>query len=90
MRDGDEADEADEVDEASETKYIIQYHDKRGLYDDVLVLVVDEVDDGSLEQNFTSCPNEIVMGAYKFEDDGWWDVKKIERIDSIPKIPYTG
>jgi len=76
-------------DEANISKYIIIYHDKRGLYDDVLVIVADEVNDGSLEQNFKRMPDVVVKALYGFDDDGWWEAKKIERINSIPRISYA-
>ena len=72
------------------TKYLLIYHDESNLYEDVLITVVDEVQDGSAYSNYRKHAGDIVNSVYGFVDnDGQWVLTKMINETEIPALYYT-
>ena len=65
--------------------YCVIFHDSRGLYNNVPVIILNPMSNELMAQLNTHA-NRIVREAYNFDDDGWWELDSLYSLDSIPRL----
>lgn len=61
------------------------FHDSRGLYNNVPVMILDPMNNEFIARLNTHA-NQIVRETYNFDDDGWWELDGLHSLDSIPRL----
>lgn len=64
------------------------FHDSRGLYNNVPVMILDPMNN-ELMARLNTHANQIVRGIYNFDDDGWWELDSLYSLDSIPRLDVS-
>lgn len=71
-------------------EYILQFHDDRNLYKDVLIKVrnLGSKSYDSIFIYYNKNANEVIENTFEFEDDGRWVLKSMIRLDEINTLYF--